>query len=57
MSDSGDDGDTKKIKHPETYIRETEDSIVDLADMDAFSKITSKSNSQLLLCLLKQFHF
>lgn len=32
----------KPTKNPETYIRETEDSIVDFADPDAFSKITSK---------------
>lgn len=35
--------DKKKSKNPETYIHETEDSIVDLADPDAFSRITSKS--------------
>lgn len=31
-----------KSKNPETYLRETEDSIVDLADADAFSRLTSK---------------
>ena len=33
---------TKKSKNPQTYIRETEDSIVDLADSNAFSRITSE---------------
>lgn len=32
----------QKQKNTETYIRDTEDSIVDLADPDAFSRITSK---------------
>lgn len=32
----------EKKKEQETYIRETEDTIVDLADPNAFSKITSK---------------
>lgn len=31
-----------KAKEPQTFIRENEDSIVDLADPNAFSKITSK---------------
>ena len=31
-----------KMKEPETYIHETEDGIVDLADTDGFSRITSK---------------
>lgn len=31
-----------KSKNPETYLRETEDSIVDLADADAFSRLTSE---------------
>jgi len=31
-----------KSKEPQTFIRENEDSIVDLADPNAFSKITSK---------------
>lgn len=34
--------DKKQKKEQETYIRETEDTIVDLADPNAFSKITSK---------------
>jgi hypothetical protein len=43
-SDMSDDGkeNPKKAKNPQTYIRETEDSIVDLADSNAFSRITSK---------------
>lgn len=32
----------KNKKEPQTYIHETEDAIVDLADTDAFSRITSK---------------
>lgn len=47
MSDGEDKENPKqkqKSKNPETYIRETEDSIVDLADPDAFSRITSKFN-------------
>ena len=31
-----------KAKEPQTFIRENEDSIVDLADPNAFSKITSR---------------
>lgn len=31
-----------KKKEPQTYIHETEDTIVDLADPDAFSRITSE---------------
>lgn len=44
MSDGEDNKENPKTKsnNPETYIRETEDSIVDFADPDAFSKITSK---------------
>lgn len=30
-----------KKKEPQTYIHETEDGIVDLADTDGFSRITS----------------
>lgn len=43
MSDEDNDKENPKAKtkHPDTYIRESEDSIVDLADLDAFSKITS----------------
>lgn len=45
LSDGDDDKKKpkQKSKGQDTYIRETEDSIVDLADPDAFSKITSKS--------------
>lgn len=44
MSDDDEKENAKKAKkNPQTYIRETEDSIVDLADADAFSRITSKS--------------
>lgn len=44
MSDGEDNKENPKTKskNSETYIRETEDSIVDFADPDAFSKITSK---------------
>jgi hypothetical protein len=31
-----------KKKEPQTYIHENEDTIVDLADVDAFSRITSE---------------
>jgi hypothetical protein len=34
-----------KKKDPETYIRESDDMIVDLADSNAFSKITSKTET------------
>lgn len=37
-----------KKKEPETYIHETEDGIVDLADTDGFSRITSKKFMQIL---------
>lgn len=53
-SDSDMDEETTKKDKPEekksrkpkgdTYIRESEDSIVDLADPNAFNKITSKSS-------------
>lgn len=43
MSDDDEKEKSKKSsKNPQTYIRETEDSIVDLADADAFSRITSE---------------
>lgn len=46
MSDGEDKKDKSKqkikSKNPETYLRETEDSIVDLADADAFSRLTSE---------------
>jgi hypothetical protein len=38
----------KKQKERETYIHETEDTIVDFADPDAFSKITSKNRFNFL---------
>lgn len=38
-----------KSKQPETYLRETEDSIVDLADADAFSRLTSNIQKSLIL--------
>ncbi|KAG5671610.1 hypothetical protein PVAND_001803 [Polypedilum vanderplanki] len=59
-SDMSDDETEKentksKKKNPETYIREDEDMIVDLADSNAFSKITtSKSNNQQLRLKTKQ---
>lgn len=46
MSDDEEDkkikSKTKTKKEPQTFIRENEDAIVDLADPNAFSKITSK---------------
>lgn len=44
MSDGDDNKENPKpkSKKPETYIRESEDTIVDLADADAFSRLTSK---------------
>lgn len=44
MSDDDDDKENPQLKskNPATYIHETVDSIVDLADPDTFGKITSE---------------
>jgi hypothetical protein len=42
MSDENEKENAEKEKNPQTFIRETEDSIVDLADSNAFSRITSE---------------
>lgn len=41
VADDNKENPKAKTKHPQTYIRETEDLIVDLADPDAFGRITS----------------
>lgn len=42
--DNKDKSKTKKKKH-DTYIQETPESIVDLADINSIGKITSKLNN------------
>jgi hypothetical protein len=44
-----------KTKEPQTFIRENEDMIVDLADPNAFSKITSKLCSKFFIAKLTAF--
>lgn len=58
MSDGdGNKENPKQKKNPETYIRETEDLIVDLADPDAFSRITSKRNILAISKLMNNIFF
>lgn len=63
MSDDDDDkkekenskSKKKNKKEPQTFIHENEDQIVDLADPNAFSKITSK-NTNLMFFIFISIH-